>query len=784
VEPEAAEPVEEEVPAVAAQDVQPPIPAPPPNLGPIPSPIVSKPGAIPNLSAGGGQRSARPGRERRMSRPRPIVAAPPPSLAAKPRPDANKPKPVETAQKPVMRLPAGGVPPAGTVVPPPAEVEPGFAEDDSPGRGKRGSALVGREERQRRRGQRAAERKTIRPGEEEDEDSLVVRNRIRSRNRARQLAQAEIQQRGPTILETPVTIRSFSEATGIRANDLQRRLMNMGYMVTINATLSEEQVEMLAMEMDVRVELKRPETAETRLEASLLQAKTEDNPEDLVSRPPVVTFMGHVDHGKTSLMDRIRSANVVATESGGITQHVGAYQVQLEDGAKVTFLDTPGHEAFTAMRARGANVTDIVVLVVAADDGVMPQTEEAISHAKAANVPIVVAMNKIDLPAANIDRLQQQLSNFGLIPERWGGDTIMVGTSAHTGAGISELLENLAVVAELKELKANPKRPASGMCIEASLSEGRGVQCTMLVMNGTLRAGDVVLCGNAFGRVRALHDEKNHPISEAGPATPVVLTGLDLVPEAGEQFVVIDDVSTAREIAGQRTSRLRTESQSPRQHVTLEKLFDTLKSQKLQELPLIIKADVRGSLEAIRKEISDFVHDEVRVRIIHEGIGGISESDVLLADASDAIIMGFRVVPDDRAQSLASDKGVEIRRYDIIYQVSDDIKKALEGLLTPDKKEIQLGRAVVQETFTISRVGTIAGCRVVQGNIERNARLRIIRDGTIIGNYPIDTLRRFKDDVREVREGLECGIKLAGFDDIKRDDVLEAFKIEEIKRTL
>lgn len=782
VEPEVQAPPIEEVPPVAAKETEvPPAPEPPRDLGPIPSPIVSKPGAIPNLS-GGGQKSSRPARERRMSRPRPIVAAPPPGLAAKPRPDANKPKPVETAQKPVMKLPAGGVPPSGTVVPPTAEPDT-FADDDINGR-KRGGALVGREERQRRRGQRAAERKTVRGGDEDDEDTVAGRNRIRNRNRARQMAAAQRQHRGPVVLETPVTVRSFSEAAGIRANELQRRLVGMGYMLSINATLSEEQVELLAMEMDLQIELKRPETAETRLEASLLQADSDDAPEDLQPRPPVVTFMGHVDHGKTSLMDRIRSANVVATESGGITQHVGAYQVSLEDGAKVTFLDTPGHEAFTAMRARGANVTDIVVLVVAADDGVMPQTEEAISHAKAAEVPIVVAMNKMDLPGANVDRLQQQLSTLGLIPERWGGDTIMIGTSAHTGEGIDDLLANLAVVAELKDLKANPKRRASGMCIEASLSEGRGVQCTMLVMNGTLRAGDVVVCGNAFGRVRALHNEKNQPIAEAGPATPVVLTGLDLVPEAGEQFVVIEDVSTAREIAAQRTSRLRSESQAPRQHVTLEKLFDTLKSQKLRELPLIIKADVRGSLEAIRKEISDFVHDEVRVRIIHEGIGGISESDVLLADASDAIIMGFRVVPDDRAQSLSNEKGVEIRRYDIIYQVSDDIKKALEGLLTPDKKEIQLGRAVVQKTFSISRVGTIAGCRVVQGNIERNAKIRIIRDGTIIGAYGIDTLRRIKDDVREVREGLECGIKLAGFDDVKQDDVLEAFKIEEIKRTL
>lgn len=758
----------------------------PPDLGPIPPPTTSRPSAIPNLSATSGPRTSRPARERRPIRPRPVVAAPPPVIP-RPRADAGqKPAAVEQAQKPVMKLSAeamrtGQLP---TSEPPAREDAPlevaGF-DDDRSGKKKAGGALAGREERQRRRGQRAAERRQFRPADsDEDEDS--PRRDQRLRNRQRMAAIAARAKGGPVILETPVTVRSFSEASGLRANELQRKLMAMGVMASINATLTEEQAELLAMEFEIVVEIKRAKTAETRMEELLLPESEDD--ENNVPRPPVVTFMGHVDHGKTSLMDRIRKANVVASESGGITQHVGAYQVKLPNGAAVTFLDTPGHEAFTAMRARGANVTDIVVLVVAADDGVMPQTEEAISHAKAANVPIVVAMNKIDLPTINVDRLQQQLSNHGLIPEKWGGDAIMIGTSAHTGQGIDELLENLSVVAELRELRANPNRPASGMCIEASLSEGRGVQSTMLVLNGTLRAGDVVICGNAFGRVRALFDEHNQPVSEAGPSTPVVLTGLDVVPEAGERFVVVDDISRARAVAEQRTSRMRSESQAPRQHVSLDKLFDTIKANKLKELPLILKADVRGSLEAIRKEIGEFTHEEVRVKIIHEGIGGITESDVLLADASDAIIMGFRVVPDDRAQSLASEKGVEVRRYEIIYQVSDDIKKALEGLLTPDKKEIQLGRAVVQDIFTISRVGTIAGCRVVQGIIERSAKLRIIRDGAIIGTYPIETLRRFKDDAREVREGLECGIKLAGFDDIKRDDVLEAFKIEEIKRLL
>lgn len=779
------EPVAEPEPAPPAaaktEPEKPPVPEkpkePPRRATPIPSPNVGKPGVISGSSQNQGTKTAKPARsDRRSARPRPIIAAPPPSVAKAQKP-VQKKKPEVAAQKPVMKISPEAVR-KGQVVLPGIEKTPFvdltakevFEEEEKKQR--KGAGVSGREARQRRR---AARRERL-----DDDDTGEQIRRTAQRVRTRKQQQQQVMQRsGPVVLESPITVRSFSLASGIPTRDLLRRLMNQGLMINVNQTLTEQQAEELALEFDLEVEFKRAKDVETWL----VEQAEEDQPEDLKLRPPVVTFMGHVDHGKTSLMDRIRSTHVAAGESGGITQHIGAYTVDSKFGL-VTFLDTPGHEAFTAMRSRGAKVTDIVVLVVAVDDGVMPQTEEAISHAKAAGVPIVVALNKIDLPGVNVDKVLQQLTRYELIPEEWGGETQMVKTSAATGEGIDELLETLNLVAEIEELKANPNRPATGLCIEASLSEGRGVQSTLLVRNGTLRQGDIVVCGTAYGKVRAMLNDRNEPVEAAGPSMPVVLSGLDVVPDAGEPFFVLDDLSKAREIAEERRFRQRAQSQELRPHVTLETFFDSLQEKKSQELRLIIKADVRGSLEAIRKEVMDLDNEEVHVRIIHEGVGGISESDVLLADASDAIIIGFHVVADDRAEVLAGERGVEIRRYEIIYQVSDDIRKALEGMLEPEKKEVQLGRVVVQETFTISRVGTIAGCRVVQGTVERNAKVRIIRDGTIIGTYPLETLRRYKDDVKEVREGMECGIKLAGFNDIKRGDVLEAFKIEEIRRTL
>lgn len=584
-------------------------------------------------------------------------------------------------------------------------------------------------------------------------------------------------------IEPPITVRSLSEAIGIRANDLIKRMMNsLGQLLTINSTLDEDAAVMLALEFGAELEVVHERTAEDDMLEAMGTA--EHAPEDLVPRPPIITILGHVDHGKTSLLDRIRKTNVVQTESGGITQHIGAYQVE-HDGHPITFVDTPGHEAFTAMRARGANVTDIVVLVVAADDGVMPQTKEAIAHAKAADVPIVVALNKIDLPNVNINKIYGELSQEDLAPEEYGGDTPVVKTSALTGQGIPELLEMLGIVAELRcELKANPKRPATGTCLEASISEGRGVVATVLVQDGTLRVGDVMVCGDGFGRVRALFDDKGRSVLEAGPSTPVEVSGLDAVPTAGEKFAVVDDISRAREIAEARRFRSRGVALGERQAVTLENLYSKMAEQKVKSLNLILKADVQGSLEALIKELEKLENAEVPIRILLKAVGGISESDILLADASQAIVIGFRVAPEDRAVALADEKKIDIRRYDIIYQVTDEIKKAVEGMLVPEIKEVHLGRAVVRQTFKISKVGTVAGCFVTQGTIERSAKARLIREGREIYKGSIDALKRFKDDVKEVREGFECGIKISNFDDLKTDDVIEAYRIDVIRRTL
>jgi translation initiation factor IF-2 len=588
-------------------------------------------------------------------------------------------------------------------------------------------------------------------------------------------------------VEPPVSVRNLSEAIGVKANDLMRKLMNLGQLVTINTTLDDETAQMLALEFGVELDVVHARTAEDDMLDQFEQSDETVDASTLPFRPPVITILGHVDHGKTSLLDKIRSANVVATESGGITQHIGAYQVE-HGGKKITFVDTPGHEAFTAMRARGANVTDIVVLVVAADDGVMPQTQEAIAHAKAAEVPVVVALNKIDLPnvdsAANINKIYGELSQQGLIPEEYGGDVPVVRTSATIGKGITDLLETLEVVAELHELRANPERAATGTCLEASLSEGRGVVATVLVQDGTLKVGDVIVCGDGYGRVRALFDDKGRSIPEAGPSTPVEISGLDEVPTAGEKFAVVEDIPRAREIAEARRGRTRAASVSERQAITLENLFGKLAEQKVKNLNLILKADVQGSLEALIKELEKIRNDEVPVRVLHKAVGGISESDVILADASQAIIIGFRVAPEDRAMSLAEEKNIEIRRYDIIYQVTDEIKKAVEGMLVPETKEVHLGRAVVRQAFRISKVGTVAGCIVSSGTIERSGKVRLIREGREIYKGAIETLKRVKDDVKEVREGYECGIKIANFDDIKVDDIIEVYRIDTIRRTL
>jgi translation initiation factor IF-2 len=547
---------------------------------------------------------------------------------------------------------------------------------------------------------------------------------------------------------------------------------------------------MLAVDLGVDLEFKQAETLETSVIAKLDDFV--DNAEDLIPRPPIVTFLGHVDHGKTSLLDYLIGTKIVTGEAGGITQHIRAYQVK-KDGRAVSFVDTPGHEAFTEMRARGANVTDIAILVVAADDGIMPQTEEAISHAKAAGVPIVVAANKCDLPGADINRVMTQMTQHGLTPSAWGGDVEVVPTSAITGEGMDALLETVLTVAELNDYRANPKRAAKGVCLESEQSADRGVIAKVMVQTGTLRVGDIVVCGTTFGRVKAIHDtlKRSKQMTEAGPSMPVNITGLDHPPEAGEKFYVIDEIGQARQLAARREQDSRATSlsgSSPK--VSFETFQELLQSGKLGAkedrviLNLIIRADVRGSLEAIEKELSKLDHPEVDIRILQKSVGGISVADVTLASASQAVVVGFNVIPDESARILADSKNVEIRRYDIIYKLAQDIRALVEGRLKPEEKVVELGRAFVKAVFTVSRVGTIAGCFVAQGTIERGCRIRVHREGRKIGDYQLDTLRRVKDDVKEVNRGMECGIKLAGFNDVKVDDVLEAYKVEQVARTL
>jgi translation initiation factor IF-2 len=608
--------------------------------------------------------------------------------------------------------------------------------------------------------------------------------------RTKKKQQAAAGKKERVSLSLPCTIRSFSEAAGVPAARVLRSLMMMGNSLNINASLMQEQAELVAVDLGLDIEFKQAETLETSIIARLNDF--EDKPEDMVPRPPIVTFLGHVDHGKTSLLDYLIGTKIVSGEAGGITQQIRAYQVK-KDGRAVSFVDTPGHEAFTEMRARGANVTDIAILVVAADDGIMPQTEEAISHAKAAGVPIVVAANKSDLPGADITRIMTQMTEHGLTPSAWGGDVEVVPTSAITGAGMDELLETVLTVAEINDYRANPKRAAMGVCLESEQSSDRGVIAKVMVQTGTLRVGDIVVCGSTFGRVKALYDtlKRNKQLTEAGPSMPVNITGLEKAPEAGEKFHVIDDIGQARELAAAREQITRTESlsgTSPR--VSFETFQELLQSGKIGVkedtviLNLIIRADARGSLEAIEKELSKLDHPEVEIRILQKAVGGITVADVTLASASQAVIVGFNVIPDEAARMLADAKNVEVRRYDIIYNLAQDIRALIEGRLKPEEKLVELGRALVKQVFTVSRVGTIAGCYVAQGTLERGCRIRVHREGRRIGDYVLDTLKRVKEDVKEVSRGVECGIKLSGFNDVKVDDVLEAYRIEQVARTL
>jgi translation initiation factor IF-2 len=588
-----------------------------------------------------------------------------------------------------------------------------------------------------------------------------------------------VQPTGPVSLESGITVRDFSQALGVGMQDIIKILMGLGTMKTATQSLTDDEVDVLAAELKREVTIKHADEEEIEPEAF------EDDPNDLVPRPPVVTIMGHVDHGKTTLLDAIRNAKVVETEAGGITQHIGAYQVPV-DGRKVTFLDTPGHEAFTAMRARGAKVTDIAVLVVAADDGVMPQTKESISHARAAEVPIVVAVNKIDLASANPDRVLGDLAAEGLQPEEWGGDTQVARVSAREQTGLDELLEKVLLVADAElDLQANPKAEASGPIIESRLDVGRGPVATMLVQRGTLRVGDAVVAGDAWGKVRALHNYKGEKLKGAGPGDPVEILGFDKPPPAGEFCRVVSNEREARDFAQKRSERLRREQFAVRTSsgVSLENLFEHMQAGEVKDLNLVIKGDVQGSVEAIVGELGKIQHPEVRVNVIHQGVGGITENDVMLAAASGGMVLGFNVRPNAETRALAGREGVEIRTYNVIYQLTEDIQQALVGMLTAVTTEETIGEAEVRETFRASRVGTIAGCMVTSGVVRRAANVRVVRDGTVVYTTTIDSLKRFQDDAREVQEGFECGIHLANFDDVKVGDVLEVFETREIERT-
>jgi translation initiation factor IF-2 len=584
----------------------------------------------------------------------------------------------------------------------------------------------------------------------------------------------------PIRVNSGATVREVAESLGLSAAEVIKALMKEGEMATLTQTLTDESVESIAKEFDRKIEIVT--TADEEVEAEVVE---EDDAGDLVDRPPVVTVMGHVDHGKTSLLDAIRQTEVAAGEAGGITQHIGAYQVN-HDGKKLTFLDTPGHEAFTAMRARGASVTDVAVIVVAADDGVMPQTVEAIDHARAAGVPILVAVNKVDKEGADPNRVRTELAQYELNPEEWGGDTVYADVSAKTKDGLDNLIEMITLVTDLEELGANPNAPASGTVVEAELDPGRGPVTGVLVQRGTLRVGDAVVAGPVWGKVRAMLDDRGERVEEATPGMPVEVLGFDGVSEAGEHVQVVENERKARQLAQERETRLKTEQLARRQarKVTLEEVFQRASEGQLNELNIVLKADVSGSLEALQDEIAKLPQEQVPVNVIHAQTGGINESDVMLAAASDAVIIGFNVRPLAEARRAAEQEGIDIRTYTVIYKVTEELRAAMEGLLEPEEVEEALGQAEVKATFKASRVGTIAGCLVTDGKVVRGANTRLVRDGTIVWTGRIGSLRRFKDDVAEVDEGQECGIVLEGFADIKEDDVLEFFETRQVEKTL
>lgn len=582
------------------------------------------------------------------------------------------------------------------------------------------------------------------------------------------------------ILPDKISVKELASKINKEPAQVIKKLFDYGIMATINQEIDFDSASIIVEEFGLKAEKEENSVDE---EENMFDIKQPDNPESLVPRPPIVTIMGHVDHGKTSLLDAIRETNVTAQEAGGITQHIGAYKINV-DGKQIVFLDTPGHEAFTAMRARGAKVTDISVLVVAADDGVMPQTIEAINHSKAAKVPIIVAINKIDKPNANPDRVKQQLSEHGLIPEDWGGDTICVPVSALKKQGLDNLLEMILLVAEVAELKANPNRPAVGTIIEAKLDRGRGPVATVLVQNGTLKIGDAIVAGSAYGRVRAMIDDKGERVKQAGPSMPVEVLGLSDVPHAGDLLYTVEDDKLARQIADKRKEKQReAEFKASHQKVSLEELFNQIEKGEVKELNIIIKADVQGSVEALKQALERLSNDEVEVKVIHGGVGAITETDIMLAAASNAIVIGFNVRPEGNARKVAEKEQVDVRTYRVIYNAIEDIQLAMKGVLEPKFEETIQGRLEVRAVFKISGVGVIAGCYVLEGKVTRNSQVRVIRDGVIIFEGKVESLKRFKEDVKEVTAGYECGIGLEKFNDIKEGDILEVFVLKEVRES-
>jgi translation initiation factor IF-2 len=587
---------------------------------------------------------------------------------------------------------------------------------------------------------------------------------------------------GPVDITLPISIKDLSHALGVKIQEILKALMQNGVRATINARLDRDTVDILALEFDREINITEKVAAEQAFLADI--EEEEDRPEDLAPRAPVVAMLGHVDHGKTSLLDYIRKTDVAGREAGGITQHISSYKIK-NQGQGIVFIDLPGHEAFTHMRGRGAQITDLIILVVAAEEGVMPQTEECINHAKAAEVPVIVALNKCDKPEANPGKVKQLLTSFGVIAEEWGGETIMVETSAITGKGIPELLEAISLQAEVLEYQGNAHKKAIGAVLEAEKSEGRGVLATILVKDGTLRTGDVMLAGTGFGRIRDIRNDRGETIPMAGPSTPVEISGLSEVPEAGDRFYVVDNLARAKTIAEERARTVREDSLAEKQTLSLADLFRRAGETETNEVPIIVKGDTKGSVEAITLKLASLATDEVKIKVLHGAVGSVNESDVQLASASEAIILGFSVVAEERARSLAHERGVDIRYYEIIYELVDDVKLSMESHLAPEQRESILGHANVRAVFRSSRLGKIAGCNVTDGIIRRNARARVSRDGKVIhARGRIDSLRRFKDDVKEVREGFECGLKVSGYDNLQEGDVIEVFEVQEFARTL